>query len=334
MKEVYSITTNLSRYGGAQKVLVDVHNGIKKQFAAKVIGFQKYSSLHAKYNISNEEYIKLKYPWQLNDKILLIHARNVLPLIMLMKWIFFLNVEVVYISHNVYSTYKALTFFPKHIISISNKVTENLILFFGVKKSTIHLIYNGLPDSFNSEKEYIYKADGVIRILYPARVNHVKRQLAIVANLKDILPENIEIHFAGHGEQLEDLVNVCAGLKNFKVLGFVEDMNGLISKYDYLMLYSIQEGLPLSLIEGIMHGKPLLVNDVGGNLEIGVPGLNSLLLGSSWSEVQKQLCLLNDIETAQYLSMSTKSRELFLKKFRFELMIENYLNYLKNINKK
>ncbi|WP_300599204.1 glycosyltransferase family 4 protein [Niabella sp.] len=324
-RKVISITTNLSRYGGAQKVLMDVHNGLKGQFNCLVTGRQAFEQLHPKYQIAAEEYI-LFHPRVLKNNIVLVHARNLIPFIVFLNKLLRLNARVIYISHNVYRTYRRLTFFPENIVSISQKVTQNLENYFKVKGKKITLIYNGIRDTAGIPEAAgrQYKQQDAIKILYPARVNQVKRQLQIVNRLKDKIAANIEIHFAGAGEDLEALKQCCDGLPNFKVLGFVNDMERLIPGYDYLMLYSVQEGLPIALLEGIMHGKPLLVNDVGGNLEIGVPQFNAIRLEDGWEGLGTQINGLNDVTGLQYAEMAANSRSHFLARFQYGQMIKEY----------
>ncbi|HEY9196360.1 MAG TPA: hypothetical protein VIM77_08840, partial [Mucilaginibacter sp.] len=142
--EILSTTSDLDEYGGAQKVLLDLHNGIKHKYNCKILGFTKFERLHPKYGITRGEYVRFSNPFYLNNKILLVHARNIMALIMVIKRVFFLNTRIVYIAHNVYNTHKNFSFFPHDIVSISKKVTENLLTYFNLKKRKITLIYNGI----------------------------------------------------------------------------------------------------------------------------------------------------------------------------------------------
>lgn len=324
--EILSITTSLGRYGGAQKVLLDVHDGIKVKYRAKIIGFRKFEDLHPKCNIGQDEYVKFRNPFYLNNKILIVHARNVMALIMILKWVFFLNTKLLYVSHNVYRNHKHISFFPSNIISISNKVTDNLLNYFKLKKEHIRLIYNGIQDNAGNLSP-ILPAEQII-ILYSARINNVKRQLEIVDRLSGKLSPKIKIHFAGTGPDAGLLKEKCKNSINFKVLGFVEDVGEVIAKCHYVMLYSYQEGLPLSLIEGAMYGKPLLVNDVGGNLEIGVPGKNGILLKDDWIVLAETLNGLLSISEKEYVIMSEMSRKRYEHIFTYKRMIAQYLEVL------
>lgn len=329
--EILSITADLDHYGGAQKVLMDVHEGIKDKYTAKVMGFVKFADLHPKYKIAESEYVRFTNPFYLNNKILIVHARNVMAFIMVLKRIFFLNTKILYIHHNVYSTLRWASFFPNDIISISEKVTDNLHNYFRLRGRNIQLIYNGIKDGSNGHDTTSFAQHGKIKILYSARVNNVKRQLEIVERLKNKLSPAIEIHFVGTGPDYDELVAKCNGSNNFYALGFIENTNEIIVKYDYLMLYSIQEGLPIALIEGAMHSKPLLVNDVGGNTEIGVPGVNGILLNNDWDKLAATLNGLANLPQEEYEEMKVNSRNRYEKMFTYEKMIKNYHNKIKQM---
>jgi glycosyltransferase involved in cell wall biosynthesis len=332
-RRIISITTNLSRYGGAQKVLMDVHNGLKIKYDCIVTGRQKFEDLHPKYAINRNEYVEFS-PSLLKNNIVLVHARNIIPFIVVLNKLLFLDAKIIYVSHNVYNTHKIVTIFPKNIVSISHKVTQNLVDYFKVKNKNITLIYNGIEDTFDQKRQARgYKENGVIKILYPARVNSVKRQLQVVENLKGKIAPNIKLYFAGVGEDFDKLKQICKDSDNFIPLGFVNNMEKLIVGYDYLMLYSIQEGLPIALLEGVMSKRPLLVNDVGGNLEIGVPGYNGIELKDSWEYLSKQINGLNNITEAYYNEMSENSRSLYLEKFQYDIMIDKYSDLIETLIK-
>lgn len=331
-RTILSVITSLRVYGGAEKILLDVHNGLKEKFPCKIIGFQNFADLHPKLNIKRPEYIEFVNPFILRNKIIIVHARNIIPFIVLMNRFLLLNITIIYVSHNVYSSFKHFTFLPKIIVSISNKVTQNLIEYFKINNKKIRLIYNGLEDcnSINNENYHQYKANK-IRILYSARINSVKRQLDLVHSLTDLLLPQIEIHFAGIGEDYDELVKYCGENSSFVALGFVENIHSIIPHYDYLMLYSLQEGLPLSLIEGAMHGKPLLVNDVGGNLEIGVPGFNGFELSENSEILISQLNSLIRVSEEEYQLYARNSRHRYEEMFTKEKMIAQYVALIENL---
>lgn len=326
-KNVFSAGTNLSGFGGAQKMMVDIHRGIKQQYPdAKILGFQKYKDLNIKYQISRDEYIEIGNPFYLKNAIILIHARKLTTYYSFINKLFRLNLRMIYVSHNIYSEKRSVTFLPKEIISISDKVTDNLVSYFKVRLDQITKIHNGIPDTAPATATLAKRTRG-IDILYSARLTDVKRQVAIVQYLKDKIPNNVRIMFAGTGPDTDALRKEIGNSKNFQMLGFVDDMDTVLQQSDYLMLFSTKEGLPISLMEGTMYSKPLIVNDVGGNLEIGVAGTNAFV-AETFPELADLLCSLPEPGSDAYQKLSMGSRSHFEKFFRYETMIEKYINVI------
>jgi glycosyltransferase involved in cell wall biosynthesis len=328
--KIYSTGDNLEGYGGAQKVMVDVHQGIKSHLDAKIIGLCKFEDINKNYGIPETEYIRFSNPFKFRNSILLIHARRLLTFYYLINKIFRLKMKLIYVSHNTYETLKKVTFFPKNVVTISDKVTKNLIEYFNVPINHITKIYNGVINFDNRVILDLGREEALINILYAARINSVKQQLEIVRNLKGKLPKNVQIVFAGSGSDEDELKSLIVGDPNFKFIGFVKEMQNLISQYDYLMLFSQKEGLPISLIEGTAVGKPLIINDVGGNLEIGRVNENAFL-ANSWEELAATINSLPARSDDLYKKMSSESLRIYDENFRYETMIDKYLSLIKKV---
>jgi glycosyltransferase involved in cell wall biosynthesis len=62
------------------------------------------------------------------------------------------------------------------------------------------------------------------------------------------------------------------------LLGMREDIPGLLAAMDIYLITSLREGLPLSLIEAMMAGKPVVSTRVGGIPEVIEHGVDGLLV--------------------------------------------------------
>lgn len=319
--KVFSVGDKMHNYGGAQKVMLDIHNGIKDEFDARVLGLIDYKFLNKSYNIYENDYVRLINPFILRKSILLIHSRRMITFYYLLNKILFLKANLIYVAHNTYTKLNLFTYFSENIISISDRVTDNLVDYFNISKNHITKIHNGIPQI---EIDILPQdSDHTIRILYAARINDVKQQVDIVKNLKGRINSNIKIVFAGVGPDVELLKQEISDSNTFEFIGFVENIQHQIYYYDYLMLYSKNEGLPISLMEGIMMGKPLIINDVGGNLEIGLPNVNSFV-ANNWCDLIDVINNLPHRKDPIYNIMSENSINIFNKYFKYDIMIHKY----------
>ncbi len=66
--------------------------------------------------------------------------------------------------------------------------------------------------------------------------------------------------------------------KQIRFLGFRGDVPDLLAASDFFLLPSLTEGLPLSVLEAMSHGLPIVATDVGGIPELVTDGVHGLLV--------------------------------------------------------
>lgn len=329
--KVFSFNSELHKVTGVQKVLLSIHQALKDEYPAKVVGIKSYEEVNPELCIKEEEYVKLRNPFMFKYSVVFIHERKFLALFWLINHLFFLRMTVVYVHHNMLYGHRLTTKLPKHIVAISDSGIHNLTDYFHAPLSHIHKIYNCVEDR-SELKRTVRQRNGIVRILYPARINSVKRQLTIVEKLKGKLDERIQIDFAGIGPLYEELTNsLRTDDGQFRSIGFIKDIPSIMVDYDYVMLFSEHEGLPISLIEATMTGTPIICNDVGGNTEIAHNGKNALV-ANDWDTLIETLNSLPDISNDIYEKMCKASRVIYENHFTYSIFKKNYLDFLKSIN--
>lgn len=326
MRKVFSLILELYEVSGVQKVLLDIHNGIKDEFDAKVVGFFSYKEISLKMDIEEDEYLQIRSICDLRNGIVITHERKASTKCYLTNLLFRLKISLIHVQHSIYNDKRIFSLFPSKIVSISDAVTHNLTSYFKIPSQRIVKIHNGIIDkcpviSLNRSNEKI-------KIAYVARIDTNKQQLDIVKNLNNKLPPNIEINFVGCGNLLNELEDIIDSSNRFHCLGFRKDIIDIIKDSHYVMLFSKQEGLSISLIEGTMCGKPLIINNIGGNLEIGIPKINAFL-ANTWQELTDIIISLQKVSVEEYNIMSINSRKIYEEYFTYEMMISKYKTLIK-----
>lgn len=328
MKKVFSVNTELDKVTGVQKVLMDIHHAVQSDYNARIAGIKPYGQVNKTHDIKREEYIQWKNPFMFHNSIVIVHERKLLLFFWILNTFLYQKIKIVYIHHSLFYNHKLTTILPRTIVSISDRVTENLISFFGAKKEYIHKIYNCVQDI--NPKPHKSCSSDKIRILYPARINKGKRQIEICKRLQGKIDSRIEILFVGTGPLYEEFKNTIKDNEQFKILGFRDDVYKLLQECDYMMLFSTHEGLPITLIEAAMCGTPIICNDVGGNCEIAHDKKNAFVV-NEWEELITTLNNLPNVATDTYRMMSENSRRIYESYFTFDKFKENYLQLLKQI---
>lgn len=329
-RKVFSFNAQLYKVTGVQKVLMDAHHALQGEYDAKIVGTIPFGDVHKDLGIRQEEYVRFRNPFMFRNSIVVLHERKFLAFFWMLNHVFCQNIKLVYIHHNVFSDHRRMSIMPNTVVAISDEGVRNLHDFFGVPIEHIHKIYNCVDDIYPApHKAY---EGGVVKILYPARINGQKRQLEIVEQLKGKIGDNVKILFAGTGPHLEALQEATKGDSHFECLGYRSDIYQLLLECDYMMLFSGHEGLPITLIEAMMMGCPAICSDVGGNAEIVKDGESGFVFGKDdWEGLIGELNLLPTLVRQKYKEMSVKSRNVYEDNFTFDTFQKAYLKLLQQL---
>jgi glycosyltransferase involved in cell wall biosynthesis len=92
---------------------------------------------------------------------------------------------------------------------------------------------------------------------------------------------NAVLLIGGDGEEmnrLDELVK-SEGIRAYiKLPGLIRDIHEVLEACDVYVNSSRREGLPMTLLEAIAHGKPIVATNVGGNSEVVYDGETGLLV--------------------------------------------------------
>lgn len=329
-KKIFQFNTELYKVTGIQRVLLDIHEALKDDFDVKIVGNIPYGEVNGNLCISEGDYLRFGNLFMFRNSVVIIHERRLLPLMWLLEHIPGLNLKCVYVHHNELYGNKRLSLFPKNIVAISDAGIRNLTGYFGVPRANITKIHNCVRETSPCELRTKKFDPNNITILYPARINSVKRQIEIVNHLKGKLDPRVKILFAGIGPQYEELKSLCEGLTQFQALGFRDDIPKLMQNCDFMMLFSKHEGLPISLIEAAKTGLPAICNSVGGNIEIVQDGRNGIVT-DEWDSLIDVLNNLPNLKQLDLDKMSSEGREIYMNCFNFTIFKNNYRKLINSL---
>jgi glycosyltransferase involved in cell wall biosynthesis len=164
------------------------------------------------------------------------------------------------------------------------------------------------------------------RVLYVGKLEARKGFDVLIAAAAITLQEfpNAEFWFAGHGDlqaahkQAEQL-----GIQNqIRLLGWQsgEELEEIYNKADLFCLPSYNEGVPMSVLEAMSHGLPVVCTRVGGLPDIVREGENGLFVeaGNPHSIANALLRLLRDPSFAK--SIARAGRETVLESFSLDMV--------------
>lgn len=133
----------------------------------------------------------------------------------------------------------------------------------------IHIVRNAIQDSARRARPQ----EEPMRVIMVARCAAPKRQDLLLEALQEAgtrLGRPIPATFVGGGPQLPALQQQARtlGLQHIAFTGDVDDVAGLLQQHGLFVLLSDHEGLPVSVIEAMRAGLPVLCSDLPGLHEL------------------------------------------------------------------
>jgi len=205
----------------------------------------------------------------------------------------------------------------------------------GKKSKTIYpektkVIKNGISDK--KIKTQSFNESDLTKIIFIARHDHQKDHRTLFEAIKDI--EGIELLLLGDGPLLEKNQHFAKQLNiesKVQFLGFQSSVDAYLSESQIFVLVSNWEGFPISTLEAMSAGLPIIVTDVGGAGEAITNGVEGFVIkkGDSQSLKEKIEYLQKNKEVRQ--NMGKAARATYEAHYTFNHMYQKTLHYFQTI---
>lgn len=214
----------------------------------------------------------------------------------------------------------------KKIVAVSNDIQNIFINRFGFSRRLLSVIRNGteIPEDIRDGGNVGYIVIGSMGRFFPVKDYPFMVKIAI-----EICKETDKIRFylAGDGPDMKmiaDLIEQYHIENVFHLCGFVENIGEYYKGIDIYMNTSIHEGIPLSILEAMSYGKPIIAPNIGGISEIINNGSEGYLINERDPKIFAEKCLeLFENKSLRY-SMGAHAREKIEKEFSNERMAQEY----------
>ena len=215
------------------------------------------------------------------------------------------------------------------IVAVSKAIYERLIEVIPQKAGSICIIPNGIDVSrFNleSSEKRLKKELGLdpedILITTVGTLNSVKNQALLLKGVAKLLPRfpKMQLVIVGEGPLKQELLFLQEelGLKDHcHFLGLRKDIPEILSETDIFVNTSLYEGLPLSILEAMAAGKPVIATAVPGTIEVLEEGSGLLVpLDNPAALAQTLKMLIEDPE--QRVGLGRKAQERVVQHYSLE----------------
>ncbi len=152
-------------------------------------------------------------------------------------------------------------------VALSPEVRKTVSDFYGLDLEKIPMVYNGVDLSRCIPKES-YEAEK-LKLVHVGRFNAQKNHAGLLWAFRQVVDRipDAQLHLLGEGELLEQTQALARELgleKNIRFLGSQSNIYPHLHEADIFLLPSLYEGMPMTIIEAMGTGLPIVATRVGG----------------------------------------------------------------------
>jgi glycosyltransferase involved in cell wall biosynthesis len=209
-----------------------------------------------------------------------------------------------------------------HIICVSEYDYALALRHHITKSSRMTMVHNGLKDSSAWAQP---DAQPLVSVIMVARFADPKDHALVVQAMSLIENKNWTLSLVGDGPLLQSCkaqADVLGVSNRVSFCGARSDVVKLLARSHIFVLASKYEGFPISILEAMRAGLPVVASDVGGVKEAVIDGMTGWLFskGDVGMLASKLSALLQSPKMRA--DFGRAGRERFLREFTVERMIE------------
>jgi L-malate glycosyltransferase len=230
--------------------------------------------------------------------------------------------------------FKQLVRFCSALTVVGPEVARYYVEELGVPPQRIHVIPNGVDlDQFNfagpeSRRRLGLSSDEVIFGIV-GRIEPEKDHRNLLQAFRTLVDHRqaVRLLIVGDGSLRAELESYSRSLgleQNVTFLGARNDIPEVLAALDVFVLSSVHEGVPLSVVEAMGAGKPIIATDVGGLRLLVKPSFNGLLVpAADPAALEAAMSDLTGNPTLRE-EMGARSRQIARDSFSVSTMINRY----------
>jgi glycosyltransferase involved in cell wall biosynthesis len=225
----------------------------------------------------------------------------------------------------------SLNILADHIITVCNYSMKELIKH-GLKRNKCSIIYNGVDcKEFPIDTKRFCRDKIVIGII--ARLIQRKGHIILFKSVQKLREKyNLEIHVIGDGPNRESLERAVRemGLHNAVIFwGDRRDIPERMRELDIFVLPSFYEGFPVTILEALSSGVPVIASAVDGIPEIIEDGANGLMVRPGDSDALATAIESVIVDESLRNTVKENGRRVVEEKFTVSHMIDSYQKHFR-----
>lgn len=212
-------------------------------------------------------------------------------------------------------------------VALSQEVRESISEVYGLQASSIPTVFNGI-DLSKCIAKTTYKKNELFTILHIGRFEQVKNHEILIRAFADFVKEYpcSKLQLLGEGvlfDEMQNLAKMLGIADKVDFLGIQSNVYPFLHEADVFCLPSEYEGVPMTLIEAMGTGLPIIASNVGGIPNMLESGESALLIEPKINELEEAMKTLYSSEELRVkLGQAARKRS---EVFSSEAMAKNYM---------
>lgn len=224
-------------------------------------------------------------------------------------------------------------FFFKHCkvvpVSLSDEIRNTVMKRYGLTENQTPVIYNGVD--LNKCIPKVHSSSKGLHYLHIGRFTKQKNHKMLIEAFNKVhnIDPNTDLTLIGSGE-LENNIKeqvISLGLESaVHFLGTRNNVYPYLNAADAFVMSSIYEGMPMTIIEAMGTGLPIISTDVGGIRTLIEPEKEGILIDSSSEALANAMLRMKDyrLRTVMGNNAQEKARKFFSALRMTDSYVEQY----------
>jgi glycosyltransferase involved in cell wall biosynthesis len=209
-----------------------------------------------------------------------------------------------------------------HVIAVSGKMKQELDLMLS-PYNKITVIENMLSltnaSKIRAERTLNNSTEPIIKLLFVGRLSPEKGLIPFLESLsKSSVKNSFHLTVLGDGVErplIENFIDDHNMQKQVTLHGFVSDPSRFFIDPDILIMPSLREGLPMTLIEALASGVPILANKVGAIASMVTHNSNGFLAEDFSTESWEKALIMTSINYKIWIKNAAAEAESVEERF-------------------
>lgn len=213
-------------------------------------------------------------------------------------------------------------------VALSETVKNSIVTYYCLSNKQVPIIMNGtdithciVKDDYSIKKPFVF--------LHIGRFDYVKNHQGMIEAFEKfhLKYKESELWLIGEGDLFSNMK--CFVLdkhleKSIKFLGLQKNVYTYLTSADCFILPSYYEGIPITIIEAMGTGLPIIATNVGGIPDMLNDGIDSLLVNNNINDISNAMTMVyKDSNLRRKIGINARKSST---KFTSIVMASNYYN--------